>query len=168
MSEVTKSAYLRIFVRFFSSSLRTKFPKVAKSEYLCPVLPLSLRTKFPKVAKSAYLCPVLPPSLWTKFPKSLNLRIFVRFSRHRYGQSSPTSFPDFPPRDRHNATEFFSLASSINFPPNINEALLINSDQVIRKLLNVSPLSDFCDVICFAATLRDRFQPLLIPTQSSN
>ncbi|MBW4544790.1 MAG: hypothetical protein KME25_10165 [Symplocastrum torsivum CPER-KK1] len=30
------------------------------------------------------------------------------------------------------------------------------------------PLSGFCDAICFAATLRDRFQPLLIPTQSSN
>ncbi|MCC5656244.1 transposase [Nostoc sp. XA010] len=32
----------------------------------------------------------------------------------------------------------------------------------------VSPLSGFCDAICFAATLRDRFGPLLIPTQSSN
>jgi transposase len=29
-------------------------------------------------------------------------------------------------------------------------------------------LSGLCDAICFAATLRDRFQPLLIPTQSSN
>jgi len=83
-----------------------------------------------------------------------------------------------PPRPRHQPPHLQDAPAPRQHPHSFGLLCVLllvvfstaeaRSDQVIRKLLNVSPLSDFCDAICFAATLRDRFQPLLIPTQSSN
>ncbi len=124
--------------------------------------------------------------MWTKFLTSQLCLLMIVDIDESYPTATatpPRPRRDPPPTDRHRPTATPpGRASTPPAPPQRPHSfgllcvlLLVvfstaeaRSDQVIRKLLNVSPLSDFCDAICFAATLRDRFQPLLIPTQSSN